>query len=179
MTRKLLQELAAEFNVPSEISVGKSRIAYSEAKTLILVEPDLSGRQHYLTPQTATAWSLMRSAAYSDEIQIFIVSAYRSIERQTEIIRDKFASALPIDRILAVSALPGYIEHHTGRAIYIGTPGSAVLEEEFEQTAAYSWLQTNAAAFGFRLSYPPGNSDGYIYEPWHWCYQEAEVLCNV
>ena len=26
--------------------------------------------------------------------------------------------------------------------------------------------------FGFRLSYPRGNRDGYQYEPWHWCFQQ-------
>ncbi|HEX7650108.1 MAG TPA: D-alanyl-D-alanine carboxypeptidase family protein, partial [Noviherbaspirillum sp.] len=28
-----------------------------------------------------------------------------------------------------------------------------------------------AGRFGFTLSYPRGNTYGFIYEPWHWCYQ--------
>jgi zinc D-Ala-D-Ala carboxypeptidase len=173
MGRELLRELAVEFGVPSEVFAGKSRLAFPEAETLIVAEADQNGRQHLLTPGAAGAWALMRDAAAADGIRIFIVSAFRSIERQTELIRRKFASGIPVAQILAVSALPGYSEHHTGRAIDIGTPGSAVLEEEFEQTAAYSWLQARAADFAFRLSYPRGNSDGYVYEPWHWCYQDA------
>ena len=35
------------------------------------------------------------------------------------------------------------------------------------------WLQTHAPDHGFVLSYPRGNRYGYIYEPWHWCYQGA------
>jgi D-alanyl-D-alanine carboxypeptidase len=171
MTCELLRKLAVEFGVPSEVFAGKSRVAYPEAKTLVVADADHNGKQHLLTPGAAEAWTLMRDAAGEEGIQIFIVSAFRSIERQTELVRRKFASGIPVDQILAVSALPGFSEHHTGRAVDIGTPGSAVLEAEFEQTAAYTWLQARAADFAFRLSYPRGNSNGYIYEPWHWCYQ--------
>ena len=68
------------------------------------------------------------------------------------------------------SAPPGCSEHHTGRAVDIGTPHCKVLDEEFEQTEAFDWLVRFAGKFGFRLSYPRGNSCGYAYEPWHWCF---------
>ena len=58
-----------------------------------------------------------------------------------------------------------------GRALDLTTPGSPVLEVAFEQTAAFAWLQSRAGEFGFDLSYPPGNPDGFQYEPWHWCYR--------
>jgi D-alanyl-D-alanine carboxypeptidase len=87
MNPKLLQELAVELGVPPDMLVGKSRVVYPEAKTLIVVQPDLSGRQHLLTPQAATAWALMRDAACSEDIEIFIVSAYRSVERQANTTR--------------------------------------------------------------------------------------------
>ena len=45
-----------------------------------------------------------------------------------------------------------------------------VLDEEIEQTEAFDWLVRFAGEFGFRLSYPRGNSCGYAYEPWHWCF---------
>ena len=32
------------------------------------------------------------------------------------------------------------------------------------------WVKANAARFGFRMSYPRGNAQGFIYEPWHWYY---------
>lgn len=75
-----------------------------------------------------------------------------------------------MEDILRVNAAPGFSEHHTGRAIDIGTVDSPVLEEEFENTSAYRWLQANAQRFGFQLSYPRGNAAGIIFEPWHWCY---------
>ncbi|MNW15580.1 D-alanyl-D-alanine carboxypeptidase [compost metagenome] len=48
-----------------------------------------------------------------------------------------------------------------------------MLEEVFEQTPAFAWLQANADRFGFVLSFPRGNACGYLYEPWHWCYQQV------
>ena len=73
--------------------------------------------------------------------------------------------------ILRVNAAPGYSEHHTGRAIDLGTIGCRALEEEFELTEAFAWLENNAAHFQFSLSYPRNNPSGVIYEPWHWCFQ--------
>jgi len=47
------------------------------------------------------------------------------------------------------------------------------LDKSFDETAAFSWLQSNAMQFGFELSYPPSNLFGFEYEPWHWCYQRS------
>src|SRR5690606_31205051 len=113
------------------------------------------------------------AAARADGIQLYIVSAYRDLERQAEIIRRKQRQGLPLERILAASAPPGYSEHHTGRAVDINTPGCRALEEEFEHTEAFRWLTRRAARFGFTLSFPRGNRYGYIFEPWHWLYIES------
>ena len=103
---------------------------------------------------------------------LLLVSAFRSIARQHEIVAAKLARGQQLDAILQVSAAPGFSEHHTGRAVDIGTPDSPALEEVFEQTPAFAWLQANAACFGFVLSFPRGNACGYLYEPWHWCYRQ-------
>ncbi len=83
---------------------------------------------------------------------------------------------MPIDKILTLSAPPGYSEHHTGCAIDINTPGCVATEEEFENTDAYRWLTEHAGRFGFTLSYPRDNALGFIYEPWHWCFQPASNI---
>jgi len=49
------------------------------------------------------------------------------------------------------------------------------LEGAFAHTEAFRWLSLHAKQFGFTLSYPEGNPFGYAYEPWHWCFREAEV----
>ena len=71
--------------------------------------------------------------------------------------------------IFNVLAHPGYSEHHTGRALDIHTPDSALLEEDFEHTDAFRWMKKNAKKYGFFMSYPRDNKYGMIYEPWHWC----------
>ena len=72
---------------------------------------------------------------------------------------------------LPIFAAPGFSEHHTGRALDIGTPGFVDLEENFETTAAFAWLQVHAEEFGFTLSYPKGGTRGIGYEPWHWLWR--------
>ncbi|MEJ0006273.1 MAG: M15 family metallopeptidase [Steroidobacteraceae bacterium] len=167
----LLHQLAEEFSIPVSTLLGRHRISYPEAQDLAVAEVGQQGREHLLMPEAAQAWQQMQRAALSDGISIFIVSAFRSIERQTQIVRRKLTAGIPIEQILEVSALQGFSEHHTGRAVDVGTPDSAPLEYEFEDTAAFSWLQARAADFDFQLSYPAANQEGYIYEPWHWCYQ--------
>ena len=77
-----------------------------------------------------------------------------------------------IEQILKVNAAPGFSEHHSGRAIDIGTPNEPAAEESFESTDAFKWLCQNASMFGFQLSYPRNNPHKINYEPWHWCWQE-------
>src|SRR5271154_4596204 len=112
----LLHQIAEEFHIPVSALLGRHRAAYPEAQDLVLAEVDEHGRQHLLTPRATGAWHQMQRAALSDGVPIFIVSAFRSIERQTQIVRRKLASGVPIEQVLAVSSLPGYSEHHTGRA---------------------------------------------------------------
>ena len=101
------------------------------------------------------------------------MSGFRSVSRQTEIFRSKLAVGEPAVRILSYVAAPGFSEHHTGRALDIGSPEHNELDEAFGDTGAFRWLEQNAARFGFTLSYPRGNPHGIAYEPWHWCWSAA------
>jgi D-alanyl-D-alanine carboxypeptidase len=44
------------------------------------------------------------------------------------------------------------------------------LSQSFEQTAAYRWLEANAARYSFEISFSKDNKQGVSYEPWHWRY---------
>jgi zinc D-Ala-D-Ala carboxypeptidase len=160
--------------ISRELVARKRLPFYPEAQQLVVAEIDAAGREYLLVPEAAQAWSAMKAAARQDDVVIEIVSAFRNIERQVDIIRAKLARSMPIETILTLSAPPGYSEHHTGRAIDINTPGCEPTEEPFELTAAFAWLVQHAGRFGFTLSYPRGNDLGFIYEPWHWCYQPAQ-----
>jgi len=110
-------------------------------------------------------------AAWTEGIHFYIVSAFRSIARQSEIIEGKRRDGLSDEDIFRVNALPGLSEHHTGRALDLNTPDLPALEEEFEDSQAFQWLIQNAGHFGFELSYPRENKYGISYEPWHWFYK--------
>ncbi len=154
---------------PSLIAARGLR-ACPEAKHLELAEVGDDGKEHLLIPEAVVAWQGMKEAAHAAGIPIFILSAYRSVDRQVEIIRRKMSTGQKVEDILCMSAPPGFSEHHTGRAVDVGTVGVPKLTFEFGQTPAFAWLQQHAQDFGFTLSYPSGNAQGYQYEPWHWCY---------
>ena len=143
------------------------------ARSLVSVGRAVSdGQPVRLTPRAAAAWKRMRAAATADGVDLQPVSGYRSVARQARIIRRKLAAGQAITAILRVIAAPGCSEHHTGRAIDVGSAANHALEEDFGRTAEFRWLKKHAARFGFRLSYPRRNRQGIVYEPWHWFWQE-------
>jgi D-alanyl-D-alanine carboxypeptidase len=144
-----------------------------EARQLSSIGRDVFEREQFLAPRAAAAWLRMRTAAGKAGVELQTVSAFRSAKYQMEIVQKKLDRGVPVQNILKVSAAPGYSEHHGGRALDLTTPGFPHLEEQFENSAAFAWLQNNAAAFGFRLSFPRGNRHGLAYEPWHWCHSET------
>lgn len=117
----------------------------------------------------------MKAAAGADGVALRIVSAFRTVNRQAEIVRTKLAKGFSLSEVLCLSAPPGFSEHHSGRAVDVATDGSPPLEPEFERTTAFAWLTVNGPKYGFHLSFPANNRFGYLYEPWHWCFGEPEA----
>lgn len=178
----LLQEYPSQVrSVLEELGISVALISAralpmcEEAQDLVVAEHGENGREHLLIPAAASAWQRLSAAARNDGIHLQIASAFRSIERQTEIFRRKLQDGLSIDAILSASAPPGFSEHHTGRAVDVTTEGCPPLEKAFGHTRAFRWLSLHAPEFGFTMSYPERNSHGYEYEPWHWCFRETEV----
>ena len=162
--------------ISSELITARGLRECEEATALEVAEVGTEGRDHLLIPLAAEVWRCLKAAALVDGIDLFIVSAFRSIDRQAEIVRRKLEAGAAIESILTICAPPGFSEHHTGRAVDLSTFGSRALEVEFDQTAAHAWLTEHAAEFGYYLSYPIGNRWGYQYEPWHWCFQDAQPI---
>ena len=129
------------------------------------------GQRVRLAPRAAAAWYRMRDAAARDGITLLPLSGFRSVRRQTQNIRRKLAAGQRIADILRFVAAPGYSEHHTGRALDIGSPEDVSVEEKFGNTAAFRWLRRRAGEFGFTMTFPRGNRHGFGYEPWHWCWR--------
>ena len=134
-------------------------------------ENDMFDRPTRLHPAAIKAWISLKMAAHKEGIELKIISAFRSLDYQKDLINNKLAKGLAIKDILNVNTLPGYSEHHTGCAIDIGCEGDAVLEETFDQSEAFKWLMNNANKHNFFMTYPKGNTTGICYEPWHWCFK--------
>lgn len=157
--------------VPSDYGASRRLRVVREPRELACIGEDIHGRTQWLAPRAARAWKRMQEAAAAEGIELQVVSAFRSAAYQLVIIERKLERGLPMDEILRVSAAPGYSEHHSGRVVDISTPGFAALEQEFEDSPAFAWLQHHARRFGFVLSYPRDNRHGIAYEPWHWCWR--------
>lgn len=166
-----ISRLHRELGIPADYARRVGLPLQEEAVVLTEAGLDLFERPQRLTPDALAAWQQMQATAAADGVDLRLVSAFRSVDYQGELLRRKLAQGRTLAEVLTVNAAPGYSEHHTGRAIDLATPDCAPLEEAFENTAAFAWLQARAGAFGFRLSYPRSNPHALVYEPWHWLFQ--------
>jgi D-alanyl-D-alanine carboxypeptidase len=166
-----LAALHAELGIPADYAATRGLTPCLEANTLVPLGIDALERDQFADAEAAAAWAQMRDTAQADGVGLQFVSVFRSVDYQASIIRRKLSKGQSMSAILAVSAAPGYSEHHTGRAFDITAAGVPPLETVFEETTTYTWLTQHAAEFGFYLSYPRDNPQGFIYEPWHWLYQ--------
>lgn len=166
-----IAEYLFKLGIPTDYSATRNLQFQPEATDLESVGLDDGGRDCLLFPGASRAWQSMKERAQMSEIELIPLSGFRGFDRQAEIIRGKLAVGEKIEDILRFIAAPGFSEHHTGRAIDIGTPGVLPLEEAFATTSAYAWLSRHGGSYGFRLSYPRNNRQGFIYEPWHWYWQ--------
>lgn len=124
--------------------------------------------------------SAMMDAAAADGVNLMIVSAYRSYERQTTLFNNKLnklmgqgMSYLEAYKTGSMSVtVPGTSEHHLGLALDILTGSYTSMDDGFGETKAGIWLAENAPDYGFILRYPQGKEEitGIIYEPWHFRY---------
>ncbi|HEX7381833.1 MAG TPA: M15 family metallopeptidase [Nevskiaceae bacterium] len=164
--RTALESIGAD----PEIVTARHLPIHPEARRLTLLGLGADGRDKFATAATIRAWFALRTAAQSEGVELLVHSAFRSFDYQLALIRMKLSRGRSLEDVLSVNAPPGCSEHHSGRALDLGCPGMPPLEEAFETTDAFAWLQARAHRFGFRMSFPRGNRFGFLYEPWHWYY---------
>ena len=162
-----------ELGIPDSYESEYALRLQKEEVDLVEIENDIYGRAQRLAPVAAKAWTGMKGDAQKEGVTLNIISAYRAVEKQKNIIQMKLGSGKSIFEILKVCAAPGYSEHHTGRAVDISSSECEPLSQEFENTEAFIWLNENANIYSFGLSYPKNNKLGIAYEPWHWAYNHA------
>ncbi|MEG1569506.1 MAG: M15 family metallopeptidase, partial [Oscillospiraceae bacterium] len=127
--------------------------------------------------------------------KLYLVSAYRSIERQAALFKRKTAFYTAQGKCLQDAekeaakwvARPGTSEHNTGLAADIVSASwyenNSDLTQAFETTPEFAWLSAHCSEYGFILRYPKGKEDitGIAYEPWHYRYvgkNAAEKICK-
>ena len=171
-------ETFAELGIPSDYGSSPRRPRHAEATELEDVEVNVVGAMQRLAPETAAAWRRMKQTAALAGVPLLLVSGFRSVRHQADLIRRKLAAGVAIEAILTVNAAPGFSEHHTGRAVDIATPGTRPLTAEFESSAAFAWLEAHAGEFGFEMPYARNNRYGFEHEPWHWSQLAHDDISN-
>lgn len=159
--------------------------------------------RHLLHSQAAQALILMREEARMEEININIVSSYRSVEQQLAIWNAKWQGkrplfnrlSQPIDplalsdteklhAILAFSALPGASRHHWGTdldvydrvAVTSANHKLALIADEYQAGGPCAEMAQwlNRNARIFGFEFPYAKDRGGIAaEPWHISHQET------
>lgn len=115
----------------------------------------------------------MIEAAKEDGIDITVVSALRTTEYQQNLLDREietfksqgYSADEAYQKAIEGVAVPGQSEHNAGLAADLNQ-----LDESFENTEAFRWLNENAHKYGFILRYPKGKQSitGIYYEPWHY-----------
>lgn len=165
-----------ELGVPSDYTIAHDLQLIAPANDLVEAGHDVRGRSVRLAPPAAEALKRMKAAAAKDDVQLQLVSGYRTLAYQERLVSSKLQRGMSVETALSINAVPGFSEHHSGCAVDLTTPGAEPADASFARTRAYAWLQAHAGSFGFHLSYPRDNEYGIEFEPWHWRYvadQEA------
>lgn len=145
-------------------------LSYEQAPESELRSVSKDGRIR-LRKSAAAKFLQMQTAARKAGVNIVTISGFRSVAQQEHIFFDvKEQRGQLASKRAEVSAPPGYSEHHTGYAVDVGDGNvpATNLNPSFENTAAFKWLEKNAAYYSFELSFPRKNLQGVSYEPWHW-----------
>ncbi len=123
----------------------------------------------------------MCEAALEDGVSLSVISAHRTYDYQQMLYNNEVAEykayhpGCSEDEALKGAATevarPGTSEHNLGLAVDFNS-----VEQNFEDTEAFRWLNENCTEYGFILRYSTSTQDitGVIYEPWHYRYVGKE-----
>tara|TARA_Y100000996_G_C22467289_1_gene620619 strand:- start:10 stop:738 length:729 start_codon:yes stop_codon:yes gene_type:complete len=169
-----------EYNIDKEILIGKGK-------------PDLVGNGYKLLSEVSEAYLKMKDAAKIDNINLKIVSSYRSFNHQKKIWNRKFSNFTnsglsgqkAINKIIEYSTVPGSSRHHWGTEIDIiennhNIKGDVLLPKLFHDSGPFEkmrvWMEENSEKYGFYKVYTNDKfRKGFLYEPWHYSYKKISI----
>ncbi len=153
--------------LPDQFSVKTATIAASYARDNGMV----------YDARAVSNLNAMCAAAEADGVTLLVISSFRTRAKQTSLYNNQINKMrarypnLSQSEIEAkagtVSAYPGTSEHELGLAIDFNS-----VEETFDKTEQFRWLQAHAEEYGFVMRYAKEKESitGIIYEPWHYRY---------
>ena len=154
--------------VPEALALGPADVPDS---LVTLDVPPASRAGIRVTAATARALERLLAAAAADGIQLWIVSGYRSFQRQQRL-HDRAIERHGADQRWV--AAPGTSEHQLGTTVdFADAALRHAVEPSFGDTPEGRWLSAHAETHGFVRSYTEANADrtGYRPEPWHYRYR--------
>jgi len=177
--------------LPSLSLAAEMQSNFTRSQLIGKGNPDIIGNSYTskMHKEAKSAFLKMKNAAAEAGIQIEVVSAYRSFQRQKEIFEGKYTRFTnqgltpiqAIEKIIEYSTIPGTSRHHWGTDIDIidggasPRPKSVLQPELFHGKGPFcklkEWLNDHATDFGFYEVYTDNaNRKGFKYEPWHFSY---------
>ena len=125
------------------------------------------------------------AAAGAEGYQYWIASAYRSRERQQELVDEDVTRYMrqgmnrqeALEKTYKQTMPAGCSEHETGLALDILCSENVNMDLTQALEPGNRWLAEHAHEYGFILRYPEGKEEitGIFYEPWHFRYVGKEA----
>jgi D-alanyl-D-alanine carboxypeptidase len=88
-----------------------------EPSELVDTELDFYQRPQNSTPDAFQAWCRMKLVAEDTGVALLLISAFRDIDYQHDLIARKVREGRTIEEVLTVNAAPGFSEHHILRPL--------------------------------------------------------------
>lgn len=180
--------------LPSIAFSNQREFEYGILELMGKVDIELHGEGINLRKEAHDAFIEMKKAAYSDGIDIKIVSSYRSFERQEVIWERKYLKyteedgmepLAAIDKIIEYSTIPGTSRHHWGTEVdiidgYQKVDGDVLVPSKFVSGGPFEnfkkWMDDNSEKYDFYLVYTNiEKRRGFKYEPWHFSYAPLSI----
>lgn len=133
--------------------------------------------KNHLRIDASIALEKLFAKAESCDYKFYLVSGYRSYNRQVEVFNSN-KNKYGFDIANQTSAIPGESEHQTGLAVDVSVEKiNFQLSEKLAVTDEWKWLEKNAHLYGFIIRYPMDkvNITKYEFEPWHLRYVGIEL----
>ena len=141
-------------------------------KIKLVSTKDIDDKEVLVEEETLYNFNRLKDYLMNLNIEVGIISAYRSIEEQEEIY-NYYLKKYGSDYCNEYVANPKESEHHTGLAIdfYIKVDGEYPKDDPavYKDVDKYEEVHKVLKDFGFVLRYPKDKKEitGYAYEPWH------------